>query len=240
MGYTPVNVFPPQVSRIPIAGPVPFNTLVCCTSGGAVTLPGAGPGHVTRGQVTATSNFVLAGFNQRVPPQFEHSTCAWLARISPADDSEWLYAVDSIAGAGFDPVTGAFFVNLNLAVESAPVPSQFQHDVVQFFYDMYVCSYVLVNEPPLSPAGTQQVKPIADRVEASQGFVIPSAATRAPSAVFVPQGTMLGTHLRVLSDIPPVPNVPCKCECECCRKRKCVRQKCQIKGCRCTCSCCQP
>ena len=222
MGSTPVNVFPPQVTRIPITGPSPYNTLVCCTSGGSVSLPGAGPGHVTRGQATATSNFVLAGFNQRVAPQFEHSTCAWLARISPADDSEWLYAVDSIAGAGFDPVTGAFFVNLNLAVESAPVPSQFQQpNVVQFFYDMYVCSYVLVNEPPVSPSGS--------------GKAHPSAVTRAPSGIFVPHGTTSGPQVRVVSDVLPSPVVACNCQCECCRKRKC-----QTKGCTCTCGCCRP
>jgi|HubBroStandDraft_4_1064222.scaffolds.fasta_scaffold21494_4 hypothetical protein len=108
MGCTPVNVFLPQVTRIPVAGPAPFNTLVCCGAVGFVGVPGSGAGYVTRAEVSFGTNFILAGFDQRVPPQFQHSTAAWLAGTGPAEDDTWLYAVDAITGAGFTPTGGEF------------------------------------------------------------------------------------------------------------------------------------
>ncbi len=105
-----LNVFLPQVTRIPIAGPEPYNTLVC------VEATGSGGVEVREGKLysnlpgIAVTSFRLAGFDQRVPPAFDHSTTGWISSIGLFSDGNWLVAVDSITGAGFDPVTGQFFV----------------------------------------------------------------------------------------------------------------------------------
>lgn len=240
MGSTPVNVFLPQVTRIPIAGPAPFNTLVCCTSGGLRSIPGAGAGFITRGQVRVVSSFVLQGFDQRVAPNFQHSTSGWLAQIGPSEDDDWLYAIDSIADAGFDPVTGTFFVDINLAVQYGQVPSQFlTGGLEEFIYAVCVCSYVLVNEPPLSQPGAQGQARIAPTA-----FQPPPAFPRS----FVFAGTTAGpvftatasaTAIRVATPVAPSQLVLCRCDCDCCRKGKCVTQKCKKQGCKCGCSCCR-
>jgi len=235
MGSTPVNVFLPQVTRIPIVGPAPFNTLVCCTSGGLTSVPGAGAGFTTRGQVRAISRFVLEGFDQRVAPNFQHSTSGWLAQIGPSEEDDWLYAIDSIADAGFDPASGTFFVDINLAVQYGQVPSQFlTGGLEEFVYAVYVCSYVLVNEPPLSqPQG--QARTALATFQPPRGF--PRFAGTTPGPLFTRTAT--GTPIRVASPVPVSQLVRCRCECDCCRKQKCVTHQSKKRRCNCTCDCCR-
>jgi hypothetical protein len=148
MSCSPVNVFVPGVTRIPIAGPNPYNTLVCCISVGSTGVAGD-IGSLTRGQFILETDFVLQGFDQRVPPQFESSTTAFLSQVGRGKPSTWLYAVDAVASTGFDPVTGVFYVTLDYAVmyPNIDVPTQLE---------MFVCvtSFVLVHEPPVAPAPT--------------------------------------------------------------------------------------
>lgn len=239
MGSTPVNVFLPQVTRIPIKGPAPFNTLVCCTSGGVTTLLGAGAGFTTRGQVRSFSNFVLQGFDQRVKPTFQHSTSAWLAQIGPSEDDNWLYAIDSIADAGFDPIAGRFFVDVNLAVQFGHVPSQFQTGLVEFVFQAFVCSYVLVNEPPVpKSAGQGHARTALAGLQPPPGtrfsFVFAGTAT---GRTFT--ATASATPMRVGSPVPASQLVRCRCECECCRGYNCVQQKCTHPQRQCWCYCCK-
>jgi hypothetical protein len=153
-----VNIFLPQVTRIPIAGPEPYNTLVCVQ-----TESNGGPGDVNKGHMnrwsqTVPTKFVLAGFDQRVPPQFEHSTTAFISSIGPAEDDNWLYAVDSVTGAGFDPETGKYFVNVNFAMIPGDVPGQQcinygdpqQGGIVvcYYYFTVQITSFVLCYEPP--------------------------------------------------------------------------------------------
>ena len=228
MGSTPVNVFLPQVTRIPIAGPAPFNTLVCCTTISFAGLPGAGAGFTTRGEVRLPTNFVLQGFDQRVAPNFQHSTSGWLTQIGPSQDDNWLYAIDSIADAGFDPF-GNFFVDFNIAVQFGQLPGG---GLQAFIYGVCICSYVLVNEPPVSQPGGQGQARIA--VQGLQpppsGFPrIHVSASSTPAPLF--------TANLLTSPAPPSQLLRCRCECDCYRKGKCVKHK---RGCNCSYDCCQP
>jgi hypothetical protein len=170
MGCNPVNVFVPQVTRIPIAGPAPYNTLVCCTAGGLVSFS-MPPGHLVQFQFTAWTDFVLAGFQQRTPPQFEHSTSGWLAAVGSDVKDNWLFAIDDVASAGFDPVGGRFKVTVDLAMQ---YPQAF------YTYEVYICSYVLVYEPPLpQPAPGAHDKPSRQRLHEPPRHLL---ATSSPAA----------------------------------------------------------
>ena len=150
-----VNLLLPQVTRIPITGPEPFNTLVCVSAeklGGPKLVPS---GKLSRFPARVQTPFRIAGFDQRVAPVFDHSTTAWLSSVGPAEDDKWLYAVDSVTGAGFNPTDGSYFVDLMLAIlpgdDSAPGTCFENIGCIYFFY-MQVTSYVLCFEPPVSSA----------------------------------------------------------------------------------------
>jgi hypothetical protein len=162
-----INLPLPQVTRIPITGPAPYNTLVCVqttSNGGPQTIP---HGKLWRYPVTVPTKFRLAGFDQRVVPVFEHSTTAYISSIGPAEDDTWLYAVDEVTGAGFDQVDGSFFVNLNLAIMPAESissecvtygdPSQGGFIVCNILLTLQVTSYILCFEPPL-PAPVHSIR----------------------------------------------------------------------------------
>jgi hypothetical protein len=133
-----------QVTRIPVAGPEPYNTLACCTGIGFVGFSGT-VGNVTRGSGTAYTGFVLQGVDHRVRPNFLHSTAAWIRGIGPGKDDTWLYAVDSIDDAGFDPFSGNFYVTASWGLDFPHQPSWV--DAKQL--ELCITSYVLVYEPPV-------------------------------------------------------------------------------------------
>jgi hypothetical protein len=244
MGSTPVTVFVPQVTRIPITGPAPFNTLVCCGAVGQVPINGV-VGSVTRSEATFGTNFILAGFDQRVPPQFQHSTAAWLCGTGPAEDDTWLYAIDAIAGAGFAPTSGEFLITADVAVMYPHIPSQFQGTLLIYEYFVSICSYVLVFEPPPPhPPGGQKAAQFVARLPellpaGGPAFGVPVFPP--PSVHFV-EPRLSGAIFRAprfTSPVVPDQRYKCRCECDCCRKHKCVQQKCKERGCTCSCGCCQ-
>lgn len=145
-----INLALPQVTRIPISGPEPYNTLVCVqtTSDGGGQLLQSGT--ITRYPLTVPTKFRLAGFDQRVIPVFEHSTTAFLSSIGPEKDDTWLYAVDEVTGAGFDQADGSYFVNVNMAAMAGEgVGSQCSGGICYYGVTVQVVSYVLCYEPPL-------------------------------------------------------------------------------------------
>ncbi len=151
-----VNVCIPGVTRIPVTGPK-YNTLVCCTFAGQLTLPGTF-GKVQHSQITGWSDFVPASFDQRIIPEFEHSTTGWISIMGPPTvhfiagvaDETWLYAIDDIADVGFDPVTGQFKVTVDFATSDGCT--------------FYVCSYVLLwEDPPAKPPTNNCPKPMTYR-----------------------------------------------------------------------------
>ncbi len=151
-----VNVCIPGVTRIPVTGPK-YNTLVCCTFAGQLSLPGD-YGKVQHSQITGYSDFVPANFDQRNIPEFEHSTTGWISIMGPPTvhfiagipDETWLYAIDDIADAGFDPVTGQFFVTVDFATSDSCT--------------FNVCSYILLwEDPPAKPPQNNCPKPMTYR-----------------------------------------------------------------------------
>jgi hypothetical protein len=150
---TPVTPFLPQVTRIPIKGPAPFNTLVAVSVSTAFGIL-IDLGKMRRWSSTVFTPFVLAGFDQRVPPAFQHATAACVDRFGPFPDSDWLWAVDSVLGAGFDAM-GTYFVNVQLAQENSDVywPNCGLFCLLPAY--IAVTSYVLCYEPP-PPAGQSQ------------------------------------------------------------------------------------
>jgi hypothetical protein len=155
----PINLLLPQVTRIPITGPEPYNTLVCVqtTSNGGPHL--GEKGKTSRYPLTIPTTFRLAGFDQRVRPVFEHSTTAFLSSIGPIEDDTWLFAVDDVTGAGFDQVDGSYFVNINVAVQPGQAadfecvsygdPAQGGIVICDYPFTIQIVSYVLCYEPPL-------------------------------------------------------------------------------------------
>ncbi len=155
-----INLALPQITRIPITGPAPFNTLVCVqttSNGGSQDVK---KNRTSRWSVTVPTTFRLAGFDQRVVPVFDHSTTAFISSIGPLEDSTWLYAVDEVTGAGFDQVDGSYFVNINVAVLAGDPasedciafgdPQQGNYvEICSYFYTIQVVSYILCNEPRL-------------------------------------------------------------------------------------------
>lgn len=106
-------------------------------------------GRLSRFSVTVPTAFRLAGFDQRVPPAFPHSTVAFVTATGPSESGTFQYAVDSVTAAGFDS-GGTYFVNLDVAIQPPPIPPDLCSPIGCFVMWMIeVCSFVLVFEPPL-------------------------------------------------------------------------------------------
>lgn len=178
-----VSIFLPQVTRIPITGPAPFNTLVCVT---VETLQGAGEvsdGVLKRFTQRVTTPFRLVGFDQRVPPAFDHSTTAWLSSTGPTQDGNWIIAVDSVKEAGFDPVDGGYYIDLAgaLSVDGAAPGTCFAFGgggtICFYTPKIQVTSWVLCYEPPVAPLQHGHIHRLNDLVQA--GFS-PADLARVP------------------------------------------------------------
>lgn len=154
-----VNLFLPQVTRIPITGPEPYNTLVCVS-----VESGIGPQVVRDGKLSSFSTtvftpFRLMGFDQRVPPIFAHSTTAWISTVGPTTDGRWLYAVDSVTGTGFSSNDGTYYIDLMLAMspsDGGPAPGTCVAigpgaGMCIYLSLIQVTSWVLCHEPPAPP-----------------------------------------------------------------------------------------
>jgi hypothetical protein len=154
----PINLFLPQVTRIPIAGPAPYNTLVSVAMYTYAGSQNVAPGTLSEWSVVVPTNFRLQGFDQRVVPLFDHSTTAWICATGPGEDSTFQYAVNSVPSAGFDPKDGTYFVNIDVAL-SPPDPQSSRcisfgdpaagGTVSCYFpFVIQISSFVLVYEPP--------------------------------------------------------------------------------------------
>jgi hypothetical protein len=144
MTCVPVTPFALGATRIPIAGPKPFNTLVYCQSLQTAVI--GDTQKVRRGQILAESNYTIPNYDQRLRPVFRHTTSAWINAIGPGDDGTWLCAIDSIDDAGFDPITGRFWVLYSVArlFTRRPNYTGFLNES-----NFLALSYVLVREPPI-------------------------------------------------------------------------------------------
>lgn len=165
-----VNLFPPQVTRIQITGPEPYNTLVCVSVESEIGPQDVRVGKLSRYSTQILTPFRLMGFDQRVRPIFAHSTTAWISSVGPFEDSRWLLAVDSIAETGFSPYDGTYYICVNVAIspgDSAPgtcitygevttgVPgdgTSITSSVLQecfYFATLQATSWILCHEPPV-------------------------------------------------------------------------------------------
>jgi hypothetical protein len=157
----PVNLFLPQVTRVPITGPAPYNTLVCVSAESYLGPQELREGKLSRFPVRVATPFRLAGFDQRVAPTFDHSTTAWISSTGPIEDGNWVYAVDSVTGAAFTSNDGTYYLDLMAASSpdgSAPGTCMaFAEGVGICFYfiRISVTSWVLCYEPPIAPPPPQ-------------------------------------------------------------------------------------
>lgn len=180
----PVNIFLPQVTRIPITGPAPYNTLVCVSAETYLGPQELREGKISRFPMRITTPFRLAGFDQRVPPTFDHSTTAWISSIGPMEDGNWVYAVDSVTGAGFTPTDGAYYLDLMAASSpdgSAPgtcIALAEGAGICFYFVRIQVTSWVLCYEPPIATPPQGHIHRLNDLVQ--QG-ISPADLARVPT-----------------------------------------------------------
>lgn len=165
-----LNLFLPQVTRVPITGPAPYNTLVCVSAWTYMPLEhSVVPGNLYSGYpVRVQTPFRLAGFDQRVAPPFDHTTTAWTSAVGPTADGHWMYQVDSVTGAGFDPADGTYYVDLKGSLYPAdPVPDTCGGFVCLYYWVVRVTSFVLCYEPPIQepPRGRSLRAVVAGRYD---------------------------------------------------------------------------
>lgn len=188
-----VNIFLPQVTRIPITGPAPYNSLVCVSVETYLGSQELREGKISRFPMRVATPFRLAGFDQRVPPIFDHSTTAWINAIGPIEDGDWTQAVDSITGAGFTPTDGAYYLDLRVAQlvdDFAPGTCMGLAQGISiclFFVRIQVTSWVLCYEPPITPLPQSYVHPLNNLVQ--RGF-LPTDLARASTESSVWTATM--------------------------------------------------
>ena len=179
-----VNIFLPQVTRIPITGPAPYNTLVCVTAESYLGPQVLRDEEMSRFPMRVATPFRLAGFDQRVPPTFDHSTTAWISSIGPMEDGNWVYAVDTVPGAGFAPTDGTYYLDLTAACSpdgSAPGTCMALGEGVSvcfYFVRIQVTSWVLCYEPPIVPPPSGHMHRLNDL--AQQG-IPPADLARIPT-----------------------------------------------------------
>lgn len=156
---TTADVSLSNVTRIPVTGPAPFNTLVAVTAWSPVDF--ADHWKVAHddtvyyySDVQIATPLTLLGFDPRNgAPPFQHSTTAALISTGPSTDDHFLFAVDKIDGAGFDALDGTFFVRISTAIQLPdnfiPQGTEILGGFLTATYLM-ISSYVLVYEPPKS------------------------------------------------------------------------------------------
>lgn len=187
----PTSLLVPQVTRIPIAGPQPYNTLVCVATQSFTGFRVVSTDTLSRFSVALGTQFRLAGFDQRVAPKFDHSTTAVTAATGPAERGTFQFAVDSVTGAGFDS-TGTYFVAVDVAVQPSQIPpdlcSPLGFCLVEWM--VAVCSFVLVYEPPVPqlPQGVAGALPPYTTVGASAHPLATLFAQKLGVAVLLDEG----------------------------------------------------
>jgi hypothetical protein len=192
-----INIFLPQVTRIPITGPAPYNTLVCVSVETFLGPQEVRDGKLSRFPMRVATPFRLAGFDQRAPPAFDYSTTAWISSIGPIENGNWIYAVDSVTGAGFMPTDGAYYLDLMAAISpdgSAPGTCMaFGEGVGICFYFVRIqaTSWVLCYEPPTVAPPQGHIHRLSDLVRQR---ISPADLARIPTEA--PGRTVVADHTR--------------------------------------------
>lgn len=160
--YPPVDTQP--CIRVPVAGPRPFNTLAIVRGVG----PGAGGwsnGATYRSRATILTGFLLAGFDQRVPPAVQHSTLVALHRSQSTTDCEFLFATDTITGS---------FSSMGVWTVQVDTAGQADDQALAEFGFTY-SSWVMCYEPPIvNSSPPAQSRKLANEEIPNMGFVLPA------------------------------------------------------------------
>lgn len=148
--------------RIPVAGPEPFNTLVVVHGTvGNVRFQFVGmPGAVRRWRVQVGTPFLLAGYDPRDNPDFQHSTTAVIHSLQASRDTWFVVAVDRVEGFFHE---GRWWIAAEWAFgidEDVPI------SIIAAHYS----SWVLCYEPPLDRPPPEQIR-IAGEVHPYQAFL---------------------------------------------------------------------
>lgn len=204
-----VNIFLPQVTRVPIMGPAPYNTLVCVSVETYLGPQELRDGELSRFPMRVATPFRLAGFDQRIPPTFDHSTTAWISSIGPMEDGNWVYAVDSVSGAGFTPTDGTYYLDLMAASSpdgSAPgtciALGGEGGGICFYFVRIQATSWVLCHEPPIVPPPQGHIHRLNDL--AQQGI---SSAELARIPTESPVRTAAAEHTRQILQQLGIPSL---------------------------------
>lgn len=212
----------PNVTRIPVRGPAPFNVLVCVSmtilhpsDPDGVIVPNDGT--LIRFGGTVATPFILAGADPRFAPPFQHSTTLSLIQIGPAPDNDFVYAVDSVTDAGFDKITHAWTVSWSAAlaatgslpaelcvewttVTDANGNTQQECSAAELPCALQVTSYVLCYEPPLPNPPPPPPDPLTHfgKQRKLLSHQVGPARTRAPHSRSTPGPA--GTQITNLTD----------------------------------------
>lgn len=116
-----VKTFYPELFKIPVAGPAPYNTLVVVNQWFFSDMSN----HTGNSEdyfhynVKVITPYVPSGFdpNSLAPIAFNHSTTFAFLNTGPSSDDHFLYAVDGITDAGFDPEYGYFYVSVDTVMQ---------------------------------------------------------------------------------------------------------------------------
>jgi hypothetical protein len=151
MDYYPLLPYPYPlfesfpVVRIPVAGPEPFNTLVCVRGRVPTTHFRVSDGKLESSTFLVGTGFTLAGnTDQRLIPVFQHSTTGSLQHMQSSDDTAFVHAVDAVVGAEFI-FTGAAWV-WTLTWRCSIMADEVFSTAFGYF-----SSWVLCYEPPVDP-----------------------------------------------------------------------------------------
>jgi len=146
--------------RVPVAGPEPFNTLVVVHGTVSGVTAGASD-NVRRWRIQVGTPFLLAGFDPRVNPAFQHSTTAAIHTILATDDTWFVVAVDRVEGFFHE---GRWWIAAEWAVGV--------DEDVSALVGAHYSSWVLCYEPPLEHPPPEQIR-IAGEVHPYAAFLEP-------------------------------------------------------------------
>lgn len=156
--------------RIPVAGPEPFNSLVVVH--GTVATVGFSltnmPGAVRRWRIQFGTPFLLAGYDPRVTPDFQHSTTAVINAMAALDETMQAGDEETWFVIAVDRVDGFFHEGRWwIAAEWA---FGIDEDVPIAIFGAHYSSWVLCYEPPLEHPPPGQIG-IVGEVRPYQAFL---------------------------------------------------------------------
>lgn len=153
-----VKTFYPELFKIPVAGPAPYNTLVVVNQWFFADLSNhtGNSDDYFHYNVKVITPYVPSGYdpNALAPVPFKHSTTFAFINTCPSTDGHFFYAVDEITDAGFDPESGSFYVSVDTVMQMPDyqIPQGTEVAVGPFgawiiWTSFLMTSFVLVQEP---------------------------------------------------------------------------------------------